>query len=185
MLSFPSLPPRCSSSSSSRFFARSSLVFFGARVPLSFYHEVPRGSTVGRFTYKFNKHISYLIHAQRRERFDHPEPFFSSSDNGSDFPLRLSPSLVFAFTLFLRDRCVSGDSVASETPRETEGRTDSRSLSRSRISSEQRSSLKRVSLRHRLSIRGKSPRENIVDAYQRSGYPSGVFYYPEPITSLL
>lgn len=35
--------------------------------------------TVGRFTYKFNKHISYLMHALSRECFDRPGPPSSSS----------------------------------------------------------------------------------------------------------
>lgn len=43
------------------------------------YHEVARSPTVGRFTYKFNKHISYLMHALSRECFDRPGPPSSSS----------------------------------------------------------------------------------------------------------
>lgn len=39
--------------------------------------------TVGRFTYKFNKHISYLMHALSRECFDRPGPPFSSSTRSS------------------------------------------------------------------------------------------------------
>lgn len=39
--------------------------------------------TVGRFTYKFNKHISYLMHALSRECFDRPGPSFSSSTRSS------------------------------------------------------------------------------------------------------
>lgn len=41
-----------------------------------------RGAAVlpsGRFTYKFNKHISYLMHALSRECFDRPGPPSSSS----------------------------------------------------------------------------------------------------------
>lgn len=37
-------------------------------------------STVGRFTYKFNKHISYLMHALSRECFDRPGPPSSSTE---------------------------------------------------------------------------------------------------------
>lgn len=42
--------------------------------------------TVDRFTYKFNKHISYLMHALSRECFDRPGPSFSSSTRSSAQP---------------------------------------------------------------------------------------------------
>lgn len=48
-------------------------------------------STVGRFTYKFNKHISYLMHALSRECFDRPGP--PSSFSATLFPLPLSSYL--------------------------------------------------------------------------------------------
>lgn len=71
-----------------------------------------RGSTVGRFTYKFNKHISYLMHAQSRECFDRPEPPFSFSDNDSCSLFRRSPlCLLSLHRLAARSgQCISGRS---------------------------------------------------------------------------
>lgn len=49
-----------------------------------------RCPTVGRFTYKFNKHISYLMHALSRECFDRPGPSFSSSTRSAFSPSHAS-----------------------------------------------------------------------------------------------
>lgn len=71
-----------------------------------------RSSTVGRFTYKFNKHISYLMHAQSRECFDRPEPPFSSSDNDSCSLFRPSPLCLLSLHRLAasRGQCISGQS---------------------------------------------------------------------------
>lgn len=48
--------------------------------------------TVGRFTYKFNKHISYLMHALSRECFDRPgPPFFYPLFSSAFSPSRAFP----------------------------------------------------------------------------------------------
>lgn len=66
----------------------SPLSLLQARSPSRYAHpRLPRGAAVlpsaGRFTYKFNKHISYLMHALSRECFDRPGPPFSSSTRSS------------------------------------------------------------------------------------------------------
>lgn len=92
----------------------SPLLFFWSGLPsgacIPDYHSVVPPHA-GRFTYKFNKHISYLMYALSRECFDRPGPPSSASTRlllaSSCVLPRATPRLSLAYALVQPSECSS------------------------------------------------------------------------------